>query len=254
MAFVLVQHLDPKHHSLLTELVSKKTSMTLKEVTDGMVLEPNHDLAAWTALNALGERELLIHGSVAQQIAEREFLRGLGPLHFFGRKAARDAHDAFANTGEIFQVWGNRADFHGKLAVWDGYQADAMTPVGANAKGSKRWSGRGDLNSRPPAPKTNSKTLSSCLVYVFRASYITVCAGFRPSLFPICSQRGRHPARCRMPRLSLGCHAGNNLTAVAAIDAEILVGRQDHGIGNGFSYPNEARIGKTHGNVGVFLN
>jgi two-component system, chemotaxis family, CheB/CheR fusion protein len=42
MAFVLVQHLDPKHHSLLTELVSKKTSMTVKEVTDGMEVEPNH--------------------------------------------------------------------------------------------------------------------------------------------------------------------------------------------------------------------
>ena len=27
MAFVLVQHLDPKHHSLLTELLSKKTAM-----------------------------------------------------------------------------------------------------------------------------------------------------------------------------------------------------------------------------------
>ena len=30
MAFVLVQHLDPKHHSILTELVSKKTPMTVK--------------------------------------------------------------------------------------------------------------------------------------------------------------------------------------------------------------------------------
>jgi two-component system CheB/CheR fusion protein len=42
MAFVLIQHLDPKHHSLLTELLSKKTSMTVKEVTDGMTLEADH--------------------------------------------------------------------------------------------------------------------------------------------------------------------------------------------------------------------
>jgi hypothetical protein len=52
----------------------------------------------------------------------------------------------------------------------------------------KYWSGRPDLNRRPPAPKVNSKTLSSCLVYVFRASYITVYGGIRRLLFPNCSQ------------------------------------------------------------------
>jgi hypothetical protein len=39
-----------------------------------------------------------------------------------------------------------------------------------------------------PTPKVNSKTLSSCLVYVFRASCITVYKGFRRLLFPDCSQ------------------------------------------------------------------
>src|SRR2546429_344983 len=42
MAFVLVQHLDPEHHSMLTELLSKKTAMHVKEVTNGMTVEPNH--------------------------------------------------------------------------------------------------------------------------------------------------------------------------------------------------------------------
>jgi two-component system CheB/CheR fusion protein len=42
MAFVLVQHLDPTHPSLLREVLSKKTGMTVKEVTDGTVVEPNH--------------------------------------------------------------------------------------------------------------------------------------------------------------------------------------------------------------------
>lgn len=41
MAFVLVQHLDPEHHSMLTELISKKTEMRVKEVTNGMAVEPN---------------------------------------------------------------------------------------------------------------------------------------------------------------------------------------------------------------------
>jgi hypothetical protein len=51
----------------------------------------------------------------------------------------------------------------------------------------KDWSGR-DLNSGPPSPKVNSRTLSSCLVYVFRASYIMVYGGIRRLLFPNCSQ------------------------------------------------------------------
>ena len=42
LAFVLVQHLDPKHHSILTELLSRKTAMPVVEVVDGMIVERNH--------------------------------------------------------------------------------------------------------------------------------------------------------------------------------------------------------------------
>ena len=42
MAFVLVQHLDPTHHSMLTELVGKSTSMSVTEVKNGMPVEANH--------------------------------------------------------------------------------------------------------------------------------------------------------------------------------------------------------------------
>jgi two-component system, chemotaxis family, CheB/CheR fusion protein len=42
MAFVLIQHLDPKHHSMLTELISKETPMPVVEVKDGMALTPNY--------------------------------------------------------------------------------------------------------------------------------------------------------------------------------------------------------------------
>ena len=52
----------------------------------------------------------------------------------------------------------------------------------------KYWSGRPDLNRGPPAPKVNSGSVSSCLVYVFRASCITVKGGFRQLLFRNCSQ------------------------------------------------------------------
>ncbi len=42
MAFLLVQHLDPKHHSLLTELLARKTAMSVTEVSDGLKVRPNH--------------------------------------------------------------------------------------------------------------------------------------------------------------------------------------------------------------------
>jgi two-component system CheB/CheR fusion protein len=42
MAFVLVQHLDPKHSSMLTELLGRKTAMKVEEVSDGTQARPNH--------------------------------------------------------------------------------------------------------------------------------------------------------------------------------------------------------------------
>jgi two-component system CheB/CheR fusion protein len=41
MSFVLVQHLDPSHHSMLTEIISKATSMPVEEVKSGTKLNPN---------------------------------------------------------------------------------------------------------------------------------------------------------------------------------------------------------------------
>jgi two-component system, chemotaxis family, CheB/CheR fusion protein len=41
MAFVLIQHLDPKQKSLLREILARATAMPVLEVQDGMVVEPN---------------------------------------------------------------------------------------------------------------------------------------------------------------------------------------------------------------------
>ncbi|HIH94822.1 TPA: PAS domain S-box protein [Methanosarcina acetivorans] len=41
IAFVVVQHLDPKHKSILTDLISHYTNMPVYEVTNGMDVEPN---------------------------------------------------------------------------------------------------------------------------------------------------------------------------------------------------------------------
>lgn len=42
MAFVLIQHLDPTHHSMLADLISKTTRMHVNEVSNGMSVEPNN--------------------------------------------------------------------------------------------------------------------------------------------------------------------------------------------------------------------
>src|SRR5229473_7776611 len=56
------------------------------------------------------------------------------------------------------------------------------------------------------------------------------------------------------PRMSLrqrsfGCHTRNYLAAMAAVNPEILVGRQDDGISKRFGHANQACIGEAHRNV-----
>ena len=41
MAYVLVQHLDPRHESILAELLSHATAMPVSEVKGGVRVEPN---------------------------------------------------------------------------------------------------------------------------------------------------------------------------------------------------------------------
>src|ERR1700751_5020936 len=41
MAFVLVQHLDPSHHSMLREIIAKATAMPVEEVKSGVRIKPD---------------------------------------------------------------------------------------------------------------------------------------------------------------------------------------------------------------------
>ena len=42
MAYVLVQHLDPTHESMLPELLQKVTNIPVMEIADDIKVEPNH--------------------------------------------------------------------------------------------------------------------------------------------------------------------------------------------------------------------
>ena len=42
MAFILIQHLDPTHDSMLVDLLTSHTAMTVQQATEGMAVEPEH--------------------------------------------------------------------------------------------------------------------------------------------------------------------------------------------------------------------
>ena len=42
MAYVLVQHLDPSHESMLVDLLAQHTSMPVRQAAQGTQVEPNH--------------------------------------------------------------------------------------------------------------------------------------------------------------------------------------------------------------------
>ncbi|MHB8381790.1 MAG: chemotaxis protein CheB, partial [Candidatus Binataceae bacterium] len=42
MAFLLVQHLDPRHQSLLAEILAKKSGIPVETAADGTILKPDH--------------------------------------------------------------------------------------------------------------------------------------------------------------------------------------------------------------------
>ena len=87
MAFVLVQHLDPNHKSLLTDLIRRYTRMQVFEVEDGMIVRPNcayiippnHDMA-------------FLNGSL--QLLDPSAPRGHRlPIDFFFRSLAQDQRE-----------------------------------------------------------------------------------------------------------------------------------------------------------------
>ena len=71
MAFVLVQHLEPKHESVLNKLLARATRMPVQEVREGMHVEPDHVY-------------------VIPANADMSLVDGL--LHIEGRKAAPGRH------------------------------------------------------------------------------------------------------------------------------------------------------------------
>ena len=56
---------------------------------------------------------------------------------------------------------------------------------------------------------------------------------------------------CRKQKWGSRHQAGNDLSAVSPVDAEIRIGGDDHRIGQGFAHAHQAGVGQAHGYAGV---
>jgi len=87
MAFVLVQHLAPRHASLLTEILARATTMPVTEAQDETRVEPNRVYVIPP------DRDIVISQGVLR-LRPRERARGQHrPIDLFLRSLAEDQRD-----------------------------------------------------------------------------------------------------------------------------------------------------------------
>ena len=91
MAFVLVQHLDPTHGSVLQEILARTTKIPVSEVTDGVVIRRDHVYVIPANANMVIEDGCL-------RLVPRDAVRGRNmPIdHFFCSLAERRGEQAIA--------------------------------------------------------------------------------------------------------------------------------------------------------------
>src|SRR5262249_42505828 len=84
MAFVLVQHLDPKHESKLGDILAKATPMPVQEAVHGMTVRPNH-------VYVIPPNTTMTIAEGTLQLAPRGEIRGVHlPIDHFLRSLAAD--------------------------------------------------------------------------------------------------------------------------------------------------------------------
>ena len=84
LAFIVVQHLSPDYKSLMVELLSKKTAMTVNRAEDGMLVMPNNVYLIPPKKNLT-----IFHGILL--LSEQDHTRGINlPIDVFLRSLAED--------------------------------------------------------------------------------------------------------------------------------------------------------------------
>jgi len=130
MAFVLVQHLDPNHKSILTELIRRYTRMQVFEVEDGMqvlpncayIIPPNHDMA-------------FLNGRL--QLMEPAAPRGQRlPIDFFFRSLAQDQRERA--IGIVLSGTGSDGSLGVRAIKGEGGMVMAQNPASTEYDGMPR--------------------------------------------------------------------------------------------------------------------
>src|SRR5262249_51069146 len=87
MAFILIQHLDPTHASMLTDILSRATKMPVREATDQLLVEPNHVYVIPPGVN------MVISGNALQLSPRREARGHHRPIDYFFRSLDEEWRD-----------------------------------------------------------------------------------------------------------------------------------------------------------------
>jgi two-component system CheB/CheR fusion protein len=160
MAFVLVQHLDPNHPSMLVELIKRFTCLPVFEVTDGVVVQPEcvyiippgHDMAF---LN--GTLQLLPPAAPRGQRL---------PIDYFFRSLARDQHERA--IGIVFSGTGSDGTLGVRAIKGEGGMVMVQNPASTEYDGMSRSAiatGMVDFELRPAEMP---EQLITYVAYAFR--------------------------------------------------------------------------------------
>src|SRR6266851_3694633 len=164
MAFVLVQHLDPKHESQLPEVLSRTTAMPVLTVTDRLRVEPDHvyvippnaDMTIGGGVFALTPRAKVDHykpidhffSSLAQEQGGRAIgvvLSGTGSDGTLGLRAIKA-------EGGITFVQDAKSAKHPGMPQSAAAVADFVLPPAGIARELARISGHAYVNQALPSP------------------------------------------------------------------------------------------------------
>jgi two-component system CheB/CheR fusion protein len=87
MAFVVIQHLNPQHKSIIGEILKKDTNMPIKEIRDGMTVEPN------SVYFNPPDREVGIFQGAFHLMEPTDARHTRMPIDFFFRSLAQDLEE-----------------------------------------------------------------------------------------------------------------------------------------------------------------
>ncbi len=130
LAFALIQHLDPTHKSILADLIKKYTSMSVREVTDGMTMEPNS-----VYVIPPNKDMAILNGML--YLMEPSAPRGLRqPIDFFFRSLAEDLKERA--IGIVLSGTGSEGALGIRAIKGEGGMAMVQDPATAKYDGMPR--------------------------------------------------------------------------------------------------------------------